>query len=173
MRELHMVLILIILLASSCVTAQEKKVDEALEEKAFEAYETIQLNKPNGTDPVNLGALVVWNKDKSSLALVMRVLIADDWHIYASQKGTSAFIMTELKVELPNGIQQIGEWIKPDAHYFSEDLDVYEGELLYIGYFKVTSRKVGKGKVGLYYQTCDLNQCFPPKTKMVDLDIKL
>lgn len=170
MRGVNTVLFVVMLFISSCVSAQEVKVDEKLEEKAFEAYESIHINKPSGTDPLSLGANFVWGKDKETLAIVMKVDLADEWHIYAKQRGTSAFVMTEIKTELPKGMEQIGEWTKPDAHHYSKELDVYEGELLFIGYFKVNSGQANKGKVGLYYQTCDPNQCFPPKTKMIDLE---
>ena len=126
----------------------------------LEAFECNEL------DPLSLNASIVWSKDKSQLAIVMKANLLYGWHIYAYVPKTQPYITSELELELPKGITPIGDWIKPLDEAYDGGVYIYHGQLIFIQYCTVNSYNNGDTITsGLYYQTCDLNKCYPPETK--------
>lgn len=132
----------------------------------LEAFECNEL------DPLSLNARIVWSKDKSQLAVVMKANLLHGWHIYAYVPKTQPYITSELELELPKGIKTVGEWIKPLDEAYNDGVYIYHGELIFIQYCSVNNYNKGDLiKCGLYYQTCDLNKCYPPETKSRVLEL--
>ena len=156
---------------TSKISAQS--IDASLELMVAVAKQ--ELNTPSTTrfDPLALNARLVWSEKKDQVAIVMKVSMLTDWHVYATVSRKSPFIPTEIKLTLPEeGLTPLGEWEKPYAERYNEQASIYRGdELYFIRYYQANKnlKLEGKAKCGLYYQACDPNKCFPPKTKMVDL----
>ena len=132
-----------------------------------------ELNCPAASEehPVTLNATLVAEHD--SLAIVVKVALAPGWHIYEYVPPTSPYIPIERILELPAGIEAVGAWVKTEAASSANDPGVliYEKEAVFIRK-AVIGRTAKEGsiiKAGLYHQTCDLRQCFPPVEKIVEL----
>lgn len=165
------ILIVVFCFCSYNSFAQTEKINSNLELMVEMEQMDMITSTPTALDPLRLNAKVVWSEDKAQLAVVIKANLLQNWQIYAFASDKSAYITTELKFESPNGLSPLGEWQKPKAKYYSDDVTIYKGEVIFTRYYKVS--KVFNSdkpiKCGLYYQACDPNQCFPPKTKMLDL----
>lgn len=148
-------------------------IDESLELMVSVAKQELNAPPPSQFDPLALNAKLVWSENREQVAVVMKVSLLTDWHVYAAVSRKSPFIATKVKLILPDeGFTPLGEWEEPIAESYDEEASVYKGEeLFFVRYFEVDkdSKADDKLKCGLYYQACDPNKCFPPKTKMVDL----
>lgn len=148
----------------SILTEFKQKV-EAFANK-LEAFECNEL------DPLSLNAGIVWSDDKTQLAIVMKANLLHGWHIYAYVPKTQPYITTELELELPKGISTIGKWITPLDEAYNGGVYIYHGELVFIQYCSANNYNMDEViKCGLYYQTCDLNKCYPPETKTRTLEL--
>lgn len=149
-------------------------IDESLVLMVAMAKQELNTPDPTRFDPVALNARLVWSEDKGQLAIVMKVNLLADWHIYASVSKKSPFIPTQIKLMLPGqGLTPLGEWEKPYEESYDEDANVYVGEeLLFVRYYKVDKNVnfVDNARCGLYYQACDPFKCLPPRTKVVVLN---
>ena len=163
-------IITVLLCFSMPVIAQDVAIDQGLEETVFEKYDALEMGSPTRQDPLAMNAAVVWSTKKDQLAVVMKVNLLEKWHIYAYAEENTPFIMSKIICELPKGIMPIGEWVKSESEASTDGLHIYEGELFFIRFYQVKDDSlIGKGtefKCGLYYQTCDPNQCLPPSTKI-------
>lgn len=170
-RHLYILLFVLISVNTVCF-AQEKAIAPALESAVQKVAETMSVDEPFLRDPVALNAKIVFGKDRKQFAVVMKVRILRNWHIYAYVPKSQPYIETELKLSVPDGVSEIGEWKKPNAFPSSDGVFVYEGNLIFTKYFSAENiEKNSEITVGLYYQTCDLKQCLPPNTKMKKLMI--
>ena len=83
------------------------------------------------------------------------------------------YIQSELKLDYGAKLTPIGKWKKPGFHPYDGGIYIYKDQLTFVRYFSV-NKKVKKGEkvsVGLYYQTCDVHQCYPPKEKLKTLKL--
>ena len=164
-----------ILIGCSFIGVKAQVIDESLQLKASVAFNEIEIPEPNRFDPLGLNAKIVWSENKEQCAIILKVELLTDWHIYASVTSASPFIPTEIELELPEkGVISISEWELPESEYYNEDCMVFVGEELhFIKYFKVEKGTVLNGniKCGLYYQACDPYKCIQPQTKMVSIKI--
>ena len=152
--------------------SQDSKVSPELMQKVKRASARLLIPEPNDMDPVTLNATLVWSADKSQLAVVMKVDVLTTWHIYAHVPRTQPYIASELELDLCKGVSPIGSWEKPSSKPYDEGIYVYDGELIFVQYCSVaSSARSGKISCGLYYQTCDVNKCFPPQTKSKQLSL--
>lgn len=160
----------IFLLISANISAQNKNVAPDLESDVQKAAGSLQVEEPNLRDPVALNAAIIFGKDKKQFAVILKVKVLRNWHIYAYVPDSQPYIQTELKLSAPEGVTELGDWHKPAAYPSSDGVFVYEGNMVFVRYFSV--EKLGTEKelnVGLFYQTCDLQQCLAPNTKMKKL----
>ncbi len=149
-------------------------VNEGLKKKLTKLVEDIEVVKPNASDPVALNADMVWSDDKSQLGVVIKANIFPSWNIYAFVPSTQPFIATEPELELPKGITPIGEWKKPAPQLYEQRVLIYKGQIVFSRFFKVEGVLTEKDTLstGLYYQACDANMCFPPRSKAKKLVCK-
>lgn len=163
---------LVLFLAVQAGQTQEVVVSPALKQKVKKAAMELHVYEPNPMDPLSLNATMVWSEDKSQVAVIMKALLLDGWHIYAHVPSTQPYIASELQLELPEGVSAIGTWETPSYEAYDNAIYVYSGELIFVRYCSVKNNKeISLIKTGLYYQSCDLYKCFPPKTKTKDLKL--
>jgi DsbC/DsbD-like thiol-disulfide interchange protein len=125
---------------------------------------------PDESDPVTLNAQCV--NDRDSIAIIVKVTIAPGWHIYAYVPSSQPYIAIDQILQLPENIKATGEWVKTEAETSSDDpgVLVYENEAVFIHKaVKLSQGSTGVIRAGLYFQTCNLRQCLPPKERTFEL----
>ena len=141
----------------------------------------IELEEPTPSNPVVYGAALVPDTAQSgnTVVFVVRVQVADGWHIYAADKDVSPSIPTTLKLDLPDGVEEAGNWVYPEA----EEYDGALGDTTYI-YHKVVSfhRQLRLSKVNsetievtcnLGYQVCNDQVCLRPANDKLRATLKV
>lgn len=142
----------------------------SLDQKVAKAIAAMECAAPTERDPVTLNAAVVSDGDSS--AVIVKVLLAPEWHIYQYVPANAPYVQLENLLTLPQGLVRSGQWKSSDPIGYVNDPHVliHEEEAWFVQ--KLTG-KVEKGTVigtGLYYQTCDHKQCLPPVE--VKLEVK-
>ena len=93
-----------------------QSIDESLELMAYVAGQELDVALPTQHDPVKLNATVVFAENRKQLAIVMKINLLSNWHIYSDVNNESPFIPTEVEVNLPDeGLIPLGDWEKPPA----------------------------------------------------------
>ncbi len=133
---------------------EEKKLKLTTDDKNPVAIEAGVENLPNG------------NK-----CIAVRVKIHTNYHIYGIVASVDPYIPTELKIEIPQGYQKVGELQKPSFKALNDaGTTIYEDEVV----FRQEIKGTGSGKVTctMTYQCCDNHICFPPTEKKMEVDLK-
>ncbi|AYL93882.1 protein-disulfide reductase DsbD domain-containing protein [Mucilaginibacter celer] len=133
---------------------------------------TAATTVPTRADPVVVTATLV-DMQGGKKQVVVNADILQGWHIYAYVPKDSPFIITEPVIELPKGIKNTA-WQSSAGVPFTggEGMFVWEDKATFKTEINAKSLKPGTTiKCGLYYQVCDNNKCFPPKRKLIELQI--
>ncbi|MFC0515298.1 protein-disulfide reductase DsbD domain-containing protein [Mucilaginibacter angelicae] len=127
---------------------------------------------PTLADPVAVTAKFV-DGAAGKKTVEVDAAILKGWHIYAYVPKDSPFITTQAIVELPEGVQS-SEWQSSAGVPFTggEGMFVWEDKATFKTEIDASALKPGMViKCGLFYQVCDNNKCFPPKRKIVELQV--
>jgi DsbC/DsbD-like thiol-disulfide interchange protein len=134
------------------------------------------LMTPDDEYPVSVNSVLVKDTNSDFMAVVIKARIAEGWHIYSSVPATHHYIVTELTLELPMGVEKIGEWLNPLSKESTKEKGVYiyENQVVFIHYLKTKEgvNMEGSIKAGIDYQCCDSSMCNPPQTKLFKLSIR-
>lgn len=158
-----LLLLLFPILPAAAQTSFDSKISEAIVK--------LRCAEPDQQQPVTLNAITVTEKD--SVAVIVKSTLAHGWHIYDYVPSTLPYIPMEHILKLPEGLRGVGEWKKTESSPSVTDPGVliYEKEAVFV--HKMVRlpgvKNIGTIKAGLYYQTCDLNQCLPPVEKVFEL----
>ena len=159
------------LLFAILFTAHFASAQSRLDKKISVRVKQIVCPMPDESNPVTLNAQSVTDKD--SIAIIVKVSVAPGWHIYAYVPSTQPYIAIDQILQLPENFKAVGEWKKTEPSASSDDPGVliYENEAVFIHKAVKLSHAKTDGilKAGLYYQTCNLRQCLPPKEKTLTL----
>ncbi|MCG8582107.1 MAG: protein-disulfide reductase DsbD N-terminal domain-containing protein, partial [Bacteroidales bacterium] len=135
----------------------------------------LQQEAPTHEEPVSVGAMLVDGDKPDEKKLVIKTNIMEGYHIYAFVPAGEAYIKTEQGIEVPAGIELIGDWDKsaPAPYPGKDKLLVYKGQTTFKHTVKVSDTANGSTiKCYLYYQCCNADICFPPKKKEFELIVK-
>ncbi|UOE51028.1 hypothetical protein MTO98_08060 [Mucilaginibacter sp. SMC90] len=127
---------------------------------------------PTLSDPVAISAKLI-DGAAGKKEVVIDAAILNGWHIYAYVPKDSPFIPTQAVIELPTGLTN-SDWQSSAGIPFTggEGMFVWENKATFKTEIDAASLKPGMViKCGLYYQVCDNNKCFPPKRKLVELQV--
>ncbi len=120
-------------------------------------------------NPVLLSAAA--NKlEDGSIEIAIRMKIHKGYHTYAQVSEQEPFIKTEIKIELPQGYQKIGNLTTPAFKKSgTTGTTIYEGD----GVFRQKIKGDGSGEVKctISYQCCDNTICFPPVEKILFIQL--
>jgi hypothetical protein len=158
-------LLVSVLFAAAPIRAQSK-----LDLKIGERAKQMSCPAPSEEDPVTLNVRSIVEGD--SIGIVMKVALAPGWHIYAYVPPTLPYIPIDQILQLPENVKGAGEWKKTEPQGSAEDPGVlmYENEAVFTRKaVKLSRGETGVIKAGLYYQTCNLRQCLPPREKTFDV----
>lgn len=106
-------------------------------------------------------------KGHGSYTLRVEIDLFLGWHAYEQVPPNSAYKPLRISLDLPEGVERVGAWKKPQAHLSPEDpgLTIYEGRIAFECELRApdlaTARQTG---CQLSYQVCDMNMCLPPST---------
>ncbi|WBU88648.1 protein-disulfide reductase DsbD N-terminal domain-containing protein [Cellulophaga omnivescoria] len=131
---------------------------------------------PTSLDPVQVSASIVSTEDPTVKTLIFNVAILEGYHIYAYVSPQDPYIQSKLKLELPEGVTNLGELQTPTptAYPGKGELYVYTGNIQFKQPLKIAEdyNNLTAIKCGLFYQTCNANICLPPIQKDVLLTLK-
>jgi hypothetical protein len=104
----------------------------------------------------------------ATATLKLSLQIRADWHIQALGAASGPSQPTELSIELPNGIEAMGEWDVPDIESIHSSRGIqhgYAGEVVFTRELSVKAAAMaGPAKIGvrLRYQACNETLCDQP-----------
>ena len=162
-----------LIVASVVVTfAQDNPIQADLKSKVKLALKNIASDPTDFRDPVSINLSMVWSEDRKQLALIMKVNIEPQWHIYAFVPPSEPYIETELRLDLPEGLKPIGDWELPQGQPYDGGVMLYKGNPVFIQYCSVDALPKNKEvEMGLRYQACDIHKCLIPTTKTKTLKL--
>ena len=166
----NLILFITAVLFYSTTFSQSQEVKEIV----TKATATIRVNQPEHMDPVTIGAAIVDSDKEDEKIVVLKTKIMPGYHIYAYVPSGTAYITSEVGVDLPKDIELVGDWGKssPEPYPGKQNILVYKNENTFYHSIKINpSRKGTKITCWLYYQCCDANICFPPQKKEVELTL--
>lgn len=153
------------------VTAPKAVGFRASEARATEAGATKTRSGPMATPRQPLASeATVTASASGGYTLTIEIDLLPGWHAYENVPLGSAYTPLELKLELPDGVQRIGDWSKPQGHLSPESsgLSIYEGRIAFACNLSApdlaTAQQVA---CQLRYQVCDANMCLPPSTEQL------
>jgi len=127
-------------------------------------------NDTDDRNPVALSAAA--NKlEDDNFEVVIRMKIHKGYHTYANVSEQEPFIKTEIRIDLPQGYQKVGDLITPAFKKSgTAGTTIYEGD----GVFRQKIKGSGPGEIKctVSYQCCDNSICFPPEEKNLVISLK-
>jgi hypothetical protein len=129
--------------------------------------------EPTDDDPVALSALFIPDPGSSTTgAVTVQARVAAGWHLYGAVPENSPYKPTTVELELPDGVETVGDWIMPPTQPVKSGVAAgsgqWKGELIFkrnVRAPKDLSSAVIAAK--FYYQVCTDELCFPPQTKRI------
>ena len=122
-----------------------------------------------GGGPVSVQASIVaeHGQSNSMLELSIQLDIEPDWHVYATVPKGSPLRVTRIKLNLPDGVEAVGDWVKPQSQPSLKDLNstIYMGSATFVRRLKAAVASKGETiDVEVDYQVCNQQFCLPPKS---------
>ncbi len=145
----------------------------SFDKKIVQAISQLKCAEPSDETPVTLKAGLVHDKD--STAVIVKVQMANGWHIYQYVPANMPYIAIDHILRLPEGLKAVGKWnvSPPLPSIHDKGVLIYENQAWFV--HKVLRTAALKAhsviKAGLYYQTCDLRQCLPPVEQVFEFEI--
>ena len=129
----------------------------------------VPVPEPTRSEPVT--ARMQASRQKISAGdtvdVLLRLRIAGGFHIYPLDQAEKPFLPTTVKLELPDGLEAVGNWTAPDPRTGHGGAKVYMESAVFRRRLKV-KEAVTAGRFSikgeLHYQVCTDEVCWPPKT---------
>jgi hypothetical protein len=136
------------------------------------AIDAMSITEPTDVAPVSVEATAatyfhskegIFSKKGALVTLVVRVKVADGWHVYAHVPNDVPYKPIKIDAQLPDSFRWSEDWETPLA----TDGDVaglteYRGDLVFTRQFYSTAA-IKKAKIDgdVQFQVCDVQQCMP------------
>ena len=125
----------------------------------------VQVNAQD-SDPVTIDVKVVENENnKSRFDVLVEMDIQDGWHAYLRVPGGNPSVVTEIELDLPEGVKTVGDWEKPVGLPDEKDpramVLVNRVQFTRVIEATPTSEALDIG-VQVNYQVCNKQACLPP-----------
>jgi hypothetical protein len=136
------------------------------------AIRHMDLANPSDVSPVSVGATVAtyyyskegnFSKKGALITLIVRLNIADGWHVYAKVPEDAPYKPVTLQAELPKGFRWSGDWTTPHASPGDvPGLTEYRGDAVFLRQFYATSA-ASKALINgtVHVQACNTEKCLP------------
>jgi hypothetical protein len=145
---------------SPATTGAEVSLD-ALRQDMHNLEPVVSDQKPAAFNAV----LVVDEGDPNAGLILVRGKVAKGWHLYASLPENSPYQLTELSLEMPEGIQAEGGWVLPASQpkKVGSKMRYWTGDLIFSQRIhSATPIVASEIKALVDFQVCDEQMCFPP-----------
>jgi len=152
------------LIVMMCMLMSVSAFSQELSEAQLKAFASMELKATSPEAPVSMNSKLFAAPQESTAQayLAVKVKVHENWHIYAYVPEGGFFIQSEIKLDLPEGVE--ANLVKePKVHGYEADPQImlYKGELLFV--YEI------KGELGdnaltttLAFQPCDPYACLPP-----------
>ena len=139
---------------------------------AARAIEAGAVLEPTG--PVAVAAyLAPSGTVPGAVTLSVELLIEDGWHVYGEVSPNSPYPSTAVGLRLPEGVEALGEWRRPEGHPAADDpgTEELDGLVVFSRDLRVDPA-LGELSLGVEvsYQVCDEDLCLPPATDALTLE---
>jgi hypothetical protein len=136
------------------------------------AIDAMSVTEPTDIAPVSVGATAatyfhskegIFSKKGALVTLVVRVKVADGWHVYAQVPKDVPYKPIKIDAQLPDGFHWNEDWQTPLATNGDvAGLTEYRGDLVFTREFYSTAA-IKKSKIDgeVQFQVCDVQQCMP------------
>ena len=148
----------------------EAQIKDSEQAKTESVPDQLPVDEPNENHPVSSAAALFPTRARAgeSLTFVVQIKTASRWHIYPTGAVSGTEMPTTLKLQLPSGVEAVGDWIYPAPHPgASGQGPIYEGSVKFIRRLAINRQKVSRPinvTCELGYQACDPFSCRPPET---------
>jgi hypothetical protein len=148
------------------------------------AIDAMDLADPSDVAPVSVGSAVAtyfhskegnFSKKGAIVTLVVRLNIADGWHVYAQVPEDIPYKPVTIAAELPPGFRWNGEWQRPSSTPGDVDgLTEYRGDVVFRRQFYSTSA-TPKSKIhgSIRFQTCNVEKCMPVQSAPFEIPLTI
>ncbi len=102
--------------------------------------------------------------------VTLEVDLLKGWHAYASTPEESAYTVLSHKLSLPEGVTQVGDWVRPPTHPSPGEpgTAIFEGHVLFTCEVEADDRASAEEiTCAVRYQVCDDSMCLPPTSKVL------
>ena len=130
----------------------------------------IDISDPSASAPVSVGAGVAPGEVHAgeTVTLVVRAKLADGWHIYAADRESGSTVPTSLALNLPDGLEPVGDWKYPEPETSESVLGpihVYHHEAVFAHNLRVAEGAQGNLNIQCEfgYQACNDDICHRPR----------
>lgn len=105
--------------------------------------------------------------------VVVRIRIAESWHIYGRVAEGQPYPPLAIDLDLPKGLRAVGPWNMPPLIPDRHGNGTIETEGIAIRWIKVDSAAPGRFSIGVNvsYQCCDHERCRPPEELSARLEM--
>ena len=136
------------------------------------AIDAMSVTEPTDVAPVSVGATVAtyfhskegnFSKKGALVTLVVRLKVADGWHVYAQVPQDVPYKPIKIDAQLPDSFRWNEDWQTPLATNGDvPGLTEYRGDVVFTRQFYSTAA-VAKAKINgnVQFQVCDVQQCMP------------
>jgi hypothetical protein len=170
MDRLRYSLLIIISLIVMNAQAQSDHFRKEIEKSINE----LSVETPGDQYPVSVSPSLLKDSSSDFMAVIIKINIADGWHIYSIVPPIHHYVNTDFLLELPEGVEKVGDWIKPVSNESQEKgVYIYEKEAVFIHYIKIAANLERESYIetGLDFQCCNYSICKPPGTRLFKLII--
>lgn len=154
------------MLISTSAFAQE------INESQLKEFSSIELNATTPEEPVSMNAKIFPSQKGNDIQayLAVKVKVHENWHIYAYVPEGGFFIQSEIKLDLPQGLEaNLVKEPKTIGYDADPQIMLYKGDLLFVYELKGNGLAKGEHEVSttLSFQPCDPYACLPPNEIVV------
>jgi hypothetical protein len=135
------------------------------------AIEAMSITDPTDVSPLSVGATVAtyfhskegsFSKKGALVTLVVRLKVADGWHVYAQVPQDVPYKPIKIDAHLPDGFRWNEDWQTPLATNGDvPGLTEYRGDVVFTRQFYSTTTAKAKIDGEVQFQVCDVQQCMP------------
>jgi len=135
------------------------------------AIEAMSVADPTDVSPLSVGATLAtyfhskegnFSKKGALVTLVVRLKVADGWHVYAQVPQDVPYKPIKIDAHLPDGFRWNEDWQTPLATNGDvPGLTEYRGDVVFTRQFYSTTTAKAKIDGEVQFQVCDVQQCMP------------
>ena len=151
------------------VNTNEPGVNNYIQRETRECFSAIKPDPTDDKNPVSVAASLEMSQQGENILYIV-VNVHTGYHIYEKVSDRDPYIPFTLKLELPDGYENIDGGVPIGKYYNQNGTTIYEDSVM----IRIPLRGSNKGavKCTISYQCCDSQICFPPEERELYFEIK-